>query len=158
MKRNLLVVTVMGLLLVGCDQKASTEAVQPEQAESAIVAAIQDQAEVIADAHNARNALDWNGTYNGILPCADCSGIETQLMLKQDGSYMLTETYQGKEGGDVERSGQLEWNAAGNTVTLLNDNGSSIQYFVGERRLFRLDREGKRITGDLAENYILQKQ
>jgi len=158
MKRNLLVVTVMGLLLAGCDQKASTEAVQPKPAESAVVAAIQEQAEVIADAHNSRNALDWNGTYSGILPCADCSGIETQLMLKQDGSYKLTEIYQGKEGAEFERSGQLEWNAAGNTVTLLNDNVSSIQYFVGERRLFRLDREGKRITGDLAENYILQKQ
>ena len=27
-------------------------------------------------------------TYNSILPCADCSGIDTTILVNQDGSYV----------------------------------------------------------------------
>ena len=31
---------------------------------------------------NSQNALDWAGTYKGILPCADCEGMKMQLIKK----------------------------------------------------------------------------
>ena len=38
------------------------------------------------------------GTFTGTLPCADCPGIDTQLVLNADGTYKLHEVYQGKPG------------------------------------------------------------
>lgn len=34
-------------------------------------------------------------TYNSILPCADCSGIDTTILVNQDGSYVMEQSYQG---------------------------------------------------------------
>jgi uncharacterized lipoprotein NlpE involved in copper resistance len=42
-----------------------------------------------AEMHNSRISLDWAGTYEGVLPCADCPGTKTRLTLNQDGSYLL---------------------------------------------------------------------
>jgi uncharacterized lipoprotein NlpE involved in copper resistance len=42
-----------------------------------------------ADMHNSRNSLDWAGTYEGVLPYADCPGTKTRLTLNYDGSYRL---------------------------------------------------------------------
>ena len=36
------------------------------------------------DMHNAENSLDIAGVYKGVLPCADCEGIETTIVLKDD--------------------------------------------------------------------------
>ena len=48
-------------------------------------------ASVAADpAHSSRNSLDWAGTYEGVLPCADCPGIRTRLTLNRDESYELS--------------------------------------------------------------------
>ncbi|WP_342353461.1 copper resistance protein NlpE N-terminal domain-containing protein [Xenorhabdus cabanillasii] len=31
--------------------------------------------------------------FNGVIPCADCDGIETTLQLSNDGTYILGQTY-----------------------------------------------------------------
>ncbi|QOQ70689.1 copper resistance protein NlpE [Photobacterium damselae] len=130
----------VGLFMVGCDQQAS-------------------QQSAAVDQHNAQNSLDWPGSYTGILPCADCSGIETILDIKADGNYTLDETYQGKKDDHFVSSGVFTWNKAGNTISLKSADGKSdSNYFVGENRLFRLDKEGNRVTGPLADNYSLKKQ
>ena len=49
--------------------------------------------------------VDIKTTYAGLLPCADCSGIETTLTFinanqdpdSYDGTFTMTETYQGKD-------------------------------------------------------------
>lgn len=112
----------------------------------------------LIDEHNSSNSLDIFGTYKGIIPCADCEGIETEIELGTGNSYSKKTTYLGKENQNVmESSGTFTWNEAGNTITL---TGEAIpnQYFVGENILFHLDLEGNRITGDLAEKYQLKKQ
>jgi uncharacterized lipoprotein NlpE involved in copper resistance len=47
-------------------------------------------------AHVARNSLDWAGSYRGLLPCADCDGIETVVRLENDGTYRLQLKYRGR--------------------------------------------------------------
>ena len=32
-----------------------------------------------AYADTSKTSLDWNGEYQGLLPCADCEGIEIKL-------------------------------------------------------------------------------
>jgi copper homeostasis protein (lipoprotein) len=107
--------------------------------------------------HNAANSLDWHGTYTGVLPCADCEGIATTLTLNADETYHLIMVYPGREDGEFHSRGTFSWNEAGNTVRLNDyDEGPGL-YFVAENRLFHLDADGKRITGDLAGMYILEK-
>ncbi|MCH6233606.1 copper resistance protein NlpE [Cognataquiflexum rubidum] len=110
------------------------------------------------DGHNASNSLDFLGIYKGVLPCADCEGIETTIELGSGNSYLKKSTYLGKENQSViESSGVFTWNEAGNTITLQDEEVPN-QYFVGENVLFHLDLEGNRITGDLEKNYQLVKQ
>ena len=56
----------------------------------------EDTVNVISDEHNAQNSLDWSGIYTGVLPCADCEGIETTIILKSDNTYLKTEKYLGE--------------------------------------------------------------
>ncbi|MDO6708771.1 copper resistance protein NlpE [Photobacterium sp. 1_MG-2023] len=160
-KRLLSLAIGLGLAatLAGCDQPSSDQAAVQDKAQAAVQAEEQTQSVYVDTEHNARNSLDWNGTYAGTIPCADCAGIETVLVLGMDGTFELTETYLGyEEDGQFRHQGAFTWNDAGNTITLTNDSGDDIQFFVGENQLFRLDREGKRITGNLADMYVLQKQ
>ena len=113
---------------------------------------------VVADvAHNSRNALDWPGTYGGTLPCADCEGIRTTVTLRADGSFERERIYLGKSAAPMHDSGQFSWNEAGSVVTLNAGDGVIQMYQVGENQLFYLDQAGNRISGDLADQYILRQ-
>lgn len=107
--------------------------------------------------HNSRNALDWVGTYKGVLPCADCEGMETTLVLFAEGAYKKTITYLGKETEGTIAKGNFEWDDTGSKIKIKESTGSERWYAVGEDVLFHLDNTGKRIQGDLAEKYVLQK-
>lgn len=122
-----------------------------------------DQQEIqvaIPDMHNARNSLDYFGTYEGTLPCADCPGIKTVITLNQDGTYKMTTEYLDKGKGEkLETTGKYSWNDEGSKITLHSDpeGNHNRKYMVQENRLLQLDLEGNIITGDLADNYILKK-
>ncbi len=108
-------------------------------------------------AHNSRNSLDWAGTYRGVLPCADCEGIETVIALAEDGSFREHTRYLGRNEGQTEssRQGTFDWSTDGSTVTLAGDPPNP--YRVGENRLTRLALDGSPVTGTLAENYVLTR-
>lgn len=106
-------------------------------------------------AHNARNSLDWAGVYRGILPCADCEGIETIVILQRDGTYRSQSRYLGKGDTVFSDKGRFAWNDAGDTVTFSGERPA--KYFVGENRLIRLALDGSRVTGPLAKHYILTR-
>ncbi len=107
---------------------------------------------------NSQNSLDWQGTYFGIVPCADCEGIETTVTLNQDLTFNIKTKYLGKSDEVFEKAGTFTWNEKGTTITLEDLTGSASQYFVGENTLTQSDIEGNRITGDLAQNYMLKKE
>ena len=68
---------------------------------------------------NSQNALDWAGTYKGILPCADCEGIETKIILNENATYQKTEKYLGENENIFQEEGNFEWNAEGSAITLV---------------------------------------
>lgn len=94
-----------------------------------------------ADMHNSRNSLDWAGTYEGVLPCADCPGIKTRLTLNYDGSYRLVTQAQGSQNAENSVSGVFTWQPRGNAITL-DERGGGQQFSVGEGRLTLLRPEG----------------
>ncbi len=87
-----------------------------------------------ATAHNSRNSLDWAGTYEGVLPCADCPGIKTRLSLRQDGSYELSSEYLERQVAPRIERGQFAWQPGGNAIRLEGEGGGQ-QFAVGEGRL-----------------------
>ncbi|MCC5939820.1 MAG: copper resistance protein NlpE N-terminal domain-containing protein [Lunatimonas sp.] len=105
----------------------------------------------------SRNALDWDGTYSGMVPCADCEGILTVLELTKEETYTLKRTYVGKDPKAYLTEGRFAWNELGNIITLDGIEQGPNRYLVGENQLFQLDMEGNRITGALADNYVLRK-
>jgi len=111
------------------------------------------QSEPIGD--NSMTSLDWEGTYEGLLPCADCEGIKTVVSINKDNTYVSKETYVGKDTTPFESKGTFKWDKQGQKITFSDKNGKS--YFVGENTLIHLDREGNKISGDLAEKYKLMK-
>lgn len=137
--------------IVGCNTNSTTESKNSSTDTPAV------SAPVTGD--NSMNALDWQGTYKGIVPCADCEGIETVITIGADSLYTLTLNYLGKKDAvAVKKSGRFNWNATGNIITLSNIEGGADKYLVGENKLIQLDLEGNRITGDLAAKYELAKQ
>tara|TARA_R110000850_G_scaffold80862_1_gene173554 strand:+ start:97905 stop:98354 length:450 start_codon:yes stop_codon:yes gene_type:complete len=112
----------------------------------------------VPDMHTSENTLDWHGTYQGILPCADCEGIQTEVTLLDNNTYTIKRIYLGKEETVFEETGDLQWTEGGSTVVLTNKkDGNATLFKVGENHLKQLDREGRAIEGELAEKYMLQK-
>ncbi|MDR0230675.1 MAG: copper resistance protein NlpE [Dysgonamonadaceae bacterium] len=113
----------------------------------------------IATLHNSMISLDWAGTYSGVIPCADCTGIEVKITLAQDHTFQMSMRYQNRKESDYNYSGTFRWSADGGSITLegLDRDKYPTQYKVGENKLIQLDLEGNVITGDLAQNYVLVK-
>lgn len=110
----------------------------------------------MVDMHNAENALDYHGSYKGILPAADCPGIVTTLTLSADGRYALHMEYLER---DVAFDEQGAFEVEGNLLVLTpDDGGQGGCYKVEENRLRMLDGDRKPITGELADHYVLQKE
>lgn len=175
MKKAMFALSALTFILAGCDtaEKAATQAEsQPAvdtlpTAVSNAVSTVTDTvsaaagavAETVDAGHNAFNSLDWQGTYKGTLPCADCTGIDYTLTLNEDETYTLTQVYQGKEdGGQFSSNGKFHWDTKGSLITLEDGSETPNQYFVGENMLMKLDINGEKITGDMAALYNLQKQ
>jgi len=132
------------LLLMACSTNKSVKEIPPAINEDNIV-----------DDHNSQNSLVWQGTYRGVLPCADCEGIKIEIKLNSDYSFSKTSQYLGKDDSLIVENGTFSWNESGSNI-LINENLDQ-QYKVGENVLIKLDKQGKTIDGELAPSYQLQK-
>ncbi|HCH50768.1 MAG TPA: copper homeostasis/adhesion lipoprotein NlpE [Proteus sp.] len=94
-------------------------------------------------------------TYNSILPCADCSGIDTTILVNQDGSYVMEQRYQGSadDKGSFFESGT--WVLSKDKLALTNSYGEKSYYLPKEDKLVMLDIDGNVINSEL--NYSLVK-
>lgn len=85
-------------------------------------------------AHNSRNSLDWAGVYEGVLPCADCPGIQTRLTLNRDETYELSTLYLDRDSAARVVRGRFSWQPGGNAITLEARHGGQ-QVMVGEGKV-----------------------
>jgi heat shock protein HslJ len=99
------------------------------------------------------NSLDWNGTYQGLLPCSGCGEVKAKITLNPD----LTYTYAGQAdtAGPTTQNGHFTWNKKGNIIRLKHLRKVPSRFLVGENRLIPVDRSGSRIQGQA--NYALTK-
>lgn len=140
------------LLFISCNNSTQNQELLEEQTEETTVV------ESTVDEHSSQYALDWSGSYEGTLPCADCEGIETTITLNNDNTFTKTETYTGRNEKAFETSGSFSWDETGSNITLIDNSGTEQQYKVVENGLLHLDQNGEIITGDLADNYKLLKK
>ena len=144
MKKISLAVVLLAGLLVSCGGKKA----------EAPVAVIDTEAIEVIDESNAKNSLDWAGTYKGVLPAADAEGMDVTIVLSPEYTFSKTYSYVGKKGEPVTETGSFTWSTDGNTVILVDAEAPN-QYFVSEGRIIQLDTEGNTITGDIASQYVL---
>jgi uncharacterized lipoprotein NlpE involved in copper resistance len=109
------------------------------------------------DSHNSKDSLDWAGVYTGTIPSAGGEGINVRMKLNKDNTYELTYEYINKLDRTFTFPGSFTWDDTGNIINLgIADTPS--YYKVAENKLIQLDMEGKPITGNLADMYVLAKQ
>lgn len=92
-------------------------------------------------------------SYQGILPCADCSGLETSLFLDEDGTFILQETYRGARDGDQTFASYGKWARTADKLVLTESNGEKRYFHPEGKDLRMLDRSGAPIVSKL--NYVL---
>lgn len=129
-------------------------ACQPESASPALTEPVPQQSQTPAD--TSQNALDWPGSYQGVIPCADCPGIKMTLQLDADQRYQLSRYYQERADKPEQTAGEFRWSSDGRQIQL--DDAGATQFLVGENRLLLLNPQGERIVGELADQYWLEKQ
>ena len=154
MAKFLFLTLISPILLISCnhDGKNSHEAGHDNHA-------AHDSVSAPAVADSAAPAVTEN--YSGILPCADCQGIETSLSLKSDYTYQIHQLYQGRKStgpGSNEISSSGKWMKHGeDTIHLRDVKDAPSIYIRTDSSLIQLDMQGKRIEGKLADKYILKK-
>ncbi len=112
----------------------------------------------VVDSHTAENALDWPGRYAGLLPCADCEGIQTQLTLNADKTYVLEEHYvkNGRALHPSKATGRFQFDAKKPSLIRLENTNPTRVYFIGEGFAEARDAQsGDKISSQL--NYRLQQ-
>jgi uncharacterized membrane protein len=101
-------------------------------------------------------ALKAAGIYGGYLPCADCEGITTYLLLKPDMTYRLEETYYKKDEKVFPANGN--WKMNNGKIVLYDKNEVRLSFLPDGNKLWQLDSEGNRISGNLGDKYVLTRQ
>jgi len=147
MKTNLFLAGILFLALVACQKKENNTLEQVEFEQE------------FMDEHTAQNSLDWAGEYQGVLPCADCEGINITVVLNHEGTFYVKNEYLKNDNNKtLESNGLFSWDKTGFIITLEGGEEFRKSYKVVEGALIYLDENGEQITGDLADRYRLVKK
>lgn len=94
---------------------------------------------------NSRKIINWEGIYSNVVPCADCEGIQTTIVLNNDMTYSLITNYLDKDTTIYSQEGNFSWNKEGNEITLddIDPNAYPTKYIVEENKLVQLDIHGE---------------
>ena len=157
MKKTILLFFVFCLVLFSCkkEDKEATTNLTEIKADSVAGMPI----DTIHTGDNSETSLDWDGVYVGTTPCANCEGIETELTLGKDKTFVLNTKYIGKGAEKIKtEKGTFSWDESGSVIVLNSLEHKPNQYKVGENHLVQMDMQGKIVEGSLASKYILQKK
>lgn len=92
-------------------------------------------------------------SYQGVLPCADCGGLDTTLFLEKDGTFILQETYRDTKDGDKTFASYGLWARTADRLVLTGGSGEKRYFRPAGNNLQMLDRNGVPIASKL--NYVL---
>ncbi|POP41644.1 copper homeostasis/adhesion lipoprotein NlpE [Superficieibacter electus] len=118
--------------LIGCNHRTEVETVQPDLAE----------------------LKPMQQSWRGVLPCADCEGIETSLFLEKDGSWVMNSHYLGAAERNSVFATYGTWARTADKLVLTDTQGEKYYYHAKGEALEMLDRDGNPITSQF--NYTLE--
>lgn len=159
-KPMLALACLTALTLAACKPEAAEPAAAPNAAETAPAAA--DVTSTGAQPSPVDADFDtkgFAGTFSGTLPCANCPGIDTTLVLNPDGSYDITEAYQDQDGPPAVMDGTWTAEAGGQQIRLdPNSKAEQDRLFAiaSQQQLTQLDLQGQPVEGGL--DYSLDRQ
>ncbi len=115
--------------------------------------------ETVVDGHNAQNSLDYEGVYEGTLPCikSDCKEIELSLELKPDNYYIYATKRLGVDQEPSYTTGTYHFEKDGNTIVLDEIANVPNSFFISEGKIYQLDKNQQKIEGPNADKFILTK-
>lgn len=119
--------------LIGCNNRSDVDVLQPAQ---------------------LAELKPMQQSWRGILPCADCEGIETSLFLEKDGTWVMNERYQGVRDEPSSFSSYGTWARTADKLVLTDSKGEKSYYRAKGEALEMLDREGHPIESQF--NYTLE--
>lgn len=96
------------------------------------------------------------GTFEGLLPAADCEGIRTTLTVNADSTYTLRSEYIGVKDGLFETSGVYHLIETDLIELVTPSSGEKTYYKRLENGFMLSDSIGTVNTGELAEHYVLK--
>lgn len=142
MKKTPLIALTMTIALLGCQTNQNRA---PSNAVKGV------------DSHTSELALDWDGFYNGFLPCASCPGILTTIKLNNDKTFEKIDFYLGEKGGYFNEKGSIAFTKNGNNIVLKPKTGQKTMYAVMENKLALLNKDGSKASSELTKMYELKK-
>lgn len=155
MKKSIFTFLILGLTIVSCDKKETQTTTETTISGDNTVISANDTVTKVNDGHNAQNSLDWSGTYQATLPCADCTGIKTTITLDKSGTFKYAADYLDTQL-KVSDAGDIMWHHNG-AVVHLKGKDMDMMLRVVENGLVGLDPEGNEIDGPLKEHYNYKK-
>jgi copper homeostasis protein (lipoprotein) len=135
-KKVLVALAAMGILLAlpGCNNRSDEQVLKPGQQETAL--------------------QPMQQSWRGVIPCADCEGIETSLFLAKDGTWVMNQHYQGVSREPSSFGSYGTWARTAEKLVLTDSQGEKSYYRAKGDKLEMLDREGNPIDSKL--NYTLE--
>lgn len=108
---------------------------------------------------NKSKNQDWVGIYRGVMPCADCEGIKTQLELRSNNKYILTQKYMRKNDTIFKHKEDFDWNKKTKIISLNNSTNLNLnfKYIYENNKLKLLDSEGNKIQSEFEDLYSLKR-
>jgi heat shock protein HslJ/uncharacterized membrane protein/uncharacterized lipoprotein NlpE involved in copper resistance len=131
MKKIILLISIVFVMIVGCSSAPET---------------VQDTKQL---------TFLSNGIWLGVLPCADCEGIDYQLNLKNDFTFIQKFVYKGKSDDFVIDEGT--WSFDSDSVIELESYDYGKSFLISGKELIMLDQYGDRIESEFEEKYHLHK-
>lgn len=117
---------------------------------------IESSKDTAIDMHVANNSLDWQGVYTGILPCTDCNGIQTVLILFKDMTYSMKKIHIGKSDPNYPSNGKFSWCKNGTTIEI--KDSLNISYFlVAENALVKTSSCMNIFSENTNDSFVLKK-
>ncbi|MCU1792986.1 copper homeostasis/adhesion lipoprotein NlpE [Pectobacterium polaris] len=97
-------------------------------------------------------------SYRGVLPCADCGGIDTSLFLEKDGTFVLREQYQTTREGNNTFASYGQWRRTADKLVLTDSTGEKRYFRPVNNTLEMLDQEGLPINSSLPRQLTATEQ
>lgn len=105
------IVTAMAVIslftLMGCNNRAEVDTLSPAQ---------------------AAELKPMPQSWRGVLPCADCEGIETSLFLEKDGTWVMNERYLGAREEPSSFASYGTWARTADKLVLTDSKGEKSYY------------------------------